>query len=84
MNTLEKTLKIVKNQTSMNFHNEAILTIAKYAQLPKYIKSMEAIIVLHEAYNHMPQQLRELRDDMMFAILSRMDEKEANKFRKVL
>ena len=84
MTTLDKTKRIVANQTAMNFHNEAILTIAKYAKNLTAIKAIQSVITLQNFYGHQPLYLTQIRNDILENVFLSLSDCEVGQFKKVL
>lgn len=73
--TIEKLAKKIERLTNINDHNNSILTLAKFLKQKKAIELMNYIIKMHNNYGHMPQQLIQLRSNILHELLENFKHK---------
>jgi hypothetical protein len=67
--------KKISKLTDINDHNSSILLLAKFLKEKKAIELMNYIKKMHNTYGSMPQQLIQLRNNILDALLQKVKDK---------
>ena len=70
--------KKIEKLTEFNDHNKAVLTLAKFLKQKKAVDIMNNIISMHNKYGNMPQQLIQLRSNILSQLLKLFNYKYGN------
>lgn len=70
--------KKIEKLTELNDHNKAVLTLAKFLKQKKAVDIMNNIISMNNKYGHMPQQLIQLRSNILSQLLKLFNYKYGN------
>lgn len=72
---IEKLAKKIEKLTDYNDHNNSVLTLAKFLKEKRAVELMNYIIKMHKNYGHMPQQLIQLRSNILSQLLEKFKHK---------
>jgi hypothetical protein len=67
--------KKIERLTDFNDHNHSVLTLARFLKEKRAIELMNYIIKMHNNYGHMPQQLIQLRSNILHQLLLKFKHK---------